>query len=319
MTKKYLWALIVIVIVIAVGFAFFKQPKDDTTVKIGYLPTATIAALPIWIVEQQNLFQKAGIKVEIVPFQSSNQALEAVVRNDVDLVPNISSIPVYVAQLIDPKGVRGFSIMNFTKDPGDAVITKIDSSIKTLKDLEGKKVAVFPGSTATNILKASLVKNSVDVSKVEIIPLSPQNYLQALEVGSVDALYSYEPNTSVAISKGIARKVSGSLYTENVPDSPFAVGIISEKFIEGHASLAKDVVEVFQKANDYALNNEVATKKLIAEKSNISEDATSLMSILPTRFGRAIDTQKNDEWLNWLISIGELKSKPDLSNFFYKP
>lgn len=318
MSKKYLGLLVVIVIIVGATLISFNRPKDEVTVKIGYLPTAAIAALPIWIIEDQDLLNKAGIKAEIIPFQSSNQALEAVIRNEVNLVPNISSIPVYVTQLLDPKGIKGFSVTYFTEDPGDAVITKINSPIKTLKDLEGKKIAVFPGSTATNILKASLVKNSVDVSKVEILPLSPQNYLQALEVGSVDALYSYEPNTSVAISTGMARKVSGSLYTENVQDSPFAIGVISEIFINEHPALAKDVIKVFEQANDYALSNENTTKKLIAQKSNISENASALMSILPTRFGRSIDTKKNDEWLNWLISIGELKSKPDLSSFFFK-
>lgn len=316
--KKYIWSVLIIVVIVTMGLIIFGQPKDNKTVKIGYLSTATITALPIWIVQQQNLFVKAGIQAEFFPFQSSNQALEAVVRNDVDLVPGISSLPVYVAQLIDPEGVKGFSTTYFSKDPGDAVITKLNSPIKTLKDLEGKKIAVFPGSTATNILKASLVKNSVDASKVEITPLSPTNYLQALEVGSVDALYSYEPNTSLAISKGMARKVSGSLFTENVSDTPFSIGIISEKFVSEHSSLANDVIKVFKQANDYALSNEVTTKKLIAEKSDISKDAANMINLLPTKFGKDIDVQKTDEWLNWLVSLGELKSKPDLSNFFIK-
>lgn len=318
MSKKYIWSVIIIIAVIAIGLVVFRQPKDSKVVKIGYLPTATITALPIWIIQQQDLFTKAGIQVELTPFQSSNQALEAVVRNDVDLVPGISSLPVYVAQLIDPKGVKGFSTMYFSKDPGDAIIVKINSPIKTTKDLEGRKIAVFPGSTATNILKDSLKKQSVDVSKVEIVPLSPTNYLQALEVGSVDALYSYEPNTSLAVSSNMARKISGSLYTGNVSDTPYAIGIISDKFVAEHSSLANSVIKVFKQANDYALSNESNTRNLIAEKSKISIDAANLMNILPTKFGSDIDMQKNDEWLNWLVSIGELKSKPYLSNFFIK-
>jgi len=70
-----------------------------------------------------------------------------------------------------------------------------------LEDLEGKKIGVFPGSTATNLLKKFLSDNNIDISKIEFIQIVPPNQLPALYGGSIDVLHAYEPTTAIALQR----------------------------------------------------------------------------------------------------------------------
>ena len=67
--------------------------------------------------------------------------------------------------------------------------------------MEGRKIGVFPGSTATNLLKKFLSDNNIDISKIEFIQIVPPNQLPTLYEGSIDVLHAYEPTTAIALQR----------------------------------------------------------------------------------------------------------------------
>ena len=67
MLKKLVFALVLVIVLIAAGCA--KAAPDETiTLKIGSLPR--IFDMVIYSAQQEGVFQKNNIKVEIVPFRS---------------------------------------------------------------------------------------------------------------------------------------------------------------------------------------------------------------------------------------------------------
>ncbi|MEC5384351.1 ABC transporter substrate-binding protein [Uliginosibacterium sp. H3] len=68
-----------------------------------------------------------------------------------------------------------------------ALITKADSPIKTLKDVEGKKLGSPAGAAALKVFTALAKKNGVDEKKVEWLNMAPNLQEQMLLRGQVDA------------------------------------------------------------------------------------------------------------------------------------
>ncbi|MDO8879156.1 MAG: ABC transporter substrate-binding protein [Pseudolabrys sp.] len=70
--------------------------------------------------------------------------------------------------------------------PPFALITKADSPIKTLKDLEGKKMGTPAGGAAGVLFAALAAQNGIDPAKVPVVNMAPNLQEQMLVKGDVD-------------------------------------------------------------------------------------------------------------------------------------
>ncbi len=67
------------------GCSSSESPSDSTssTVRIGTMPTEDI--LPVWVAEQEGLFEGNGVDVEVVSFDSAQSLSAAITSGDVDM------------------------------------------------------------------------------------------------------------------------------------------------------------------------------------------------------------------------------------------
>ncbi len=70
----------------------------------------------------------------------------------------------------------------------NAVIARKDSGVKTLKDLEGKSIAVTPGDALTQMWPAVVAVNSLDASKIKLVNVDASAKLPAVLEKRTDAL-----------------------------------------------------------------------------------------------------------------------------------
>jgi sulfonate transport system substrate-binding protein len=105
----------------------------------------------------------------------------------------------------------GVNFVYFGNQPpypkGEAVLVKKDSSIRTIKDLRSRRIAVNKGSNVHFFLVEVLEKNGLKFD--EIVPryLPPSDAWAAFEGGSVDAWAIWDPFLTAAIVKTDARVV----------------------------------------------------------------------------------------------------------------
>jgi sulfonate transport system substrate-binding protein len=85
---------------------------------------------------------------------------------------------------------------------GDAIVVPGDSTLTSVADLEGKKVAVAKGSSANYNLLAQLEDAGLDYSDVKVQDLQPADALAAFSAGHIDAWAIWEPFTSQAEEAG---------------------------------------------------------------------------------------------------------------------
>jgi ABC-type nitrate/sulfonate/bicarbonate transport system substrate-binding protein len=321
MNRKFLLILLVMFVVVVGAVLMLKRRPAETerVVRVGYAPI--IGTLPVYIAEENRLFEQAGVKAEFVQLQSANQLMEGLVRGDLDLVPFGGFVPVMNVELADPGKVKIFAGSRLTQEePFDSLLVLKESPIQKLTDLAGKKVGVFPGSTATNFLKRYLSSKGVATETVEIVQLPAANQLSALYGGSVDALLAFEPNITIPLEEGKVRKlIPESVYFETFNYSPQGVGLISTKFVNEEPELAKKSVDTMNQAYVFMKDQNAAARQIAERRFAIPKTVAEKVGLTHMYGLDTLDKTMVEKYADTLVSLGELKQKPDLSKIFYQP
>jgi NitT/TauT family transport system substrate-binding protein len=164
---------------------------QKVTIAIG--GAACLCYLPTVLANQLGEFKKAGVDVEMVDFKGGSQSLTAVLGGSADVVSGYFDHCVNLAS----KGQELKSIVVYDRYPGFALVIspKQTDSIKSVKDLAGKRIGVSaPGSSTDYFLKFILKKNGVDPNGVGVIGVGlGASAVAAMEQGSIDAAIMLDP------------------------------------------------------------------------------------------------------------------------------
>lgn len=151
--------------------------------------------------------ESLGVKVEWTEFQSGPPMLEALNVGSID-IGRTGDAPPVIAQAADaPLVYIGGSA---PKDQSSAVIVKSDSSIRSVADLKGKKIAYAKGSSANYLIVKVLETASLTLDDVESVYLAPGDARSAFEQGDVDAWVIWDPFYAAAQQQSNARVIRDS-------------------------------------------------------------------------------------------------------------
>ncbi len=170
------------------------QADDLKELKIGYQKTG----LPV-IARQQQLIEKAlepkGISVSWVEFTAGPPLVEALNVGAINVGWTGDAPPIFGQS-------AGSAIVYIAALPGngegEAIIAKADSSIKSVKDLKGKRVAVGKGTSAHNLLIAALEKEGISFDEIDAVYLPPADAAAAFASDKVDAWSIWDPFLAIA-------------------------------------------------------------------------------------------------------------------------
>ncbi|MFF4501453.1 ABC transporter substrate-binding protein [Streptomyces sp. NPDC001401] len=219
-----------------------------TTVKVGLIPIVDVA--PLYLGEKKGFYEKQGLKLSptlasggaaIVPAVASGQYQFGFSNVFSLMLAQSNDVPVKaISNGVASTGVQG-------KDFG-ATLVKKDSSIKTAKDLEGKKVAV---NTLKNIVelsvRASVKKAGGDPDKVKFVEIPFDQMPAALDKGQVDAAMAVEPALTTIKNQG-GREIASPL-VDVAPDLTVAMYFTSTQYAQQNP----EVVKKFQTATAQSL------------------------------------------------------------------
>lgn len=319
MQKGNILIIVVIFIIMAlVGFFVQNNNKQSSRiVKVGYLNH--IGGAPWAVADVQKFFQKENIKVEGIGFDSSNLIFDAIVRGDIDMSPSVSIIAVLANHIKDPGKIKVFSANAQSKDnPIDSFFVKNESQIKSVSDLAEKKIGLTPGGTPTTYLQEYLKQQNIDISKIEFVQIPPQNQIQALESGSIDALYAFEPNCTTILNNGGSRIIVNGIIPGFLDNTPTGLGAISQKFIDEDPDLADKSIKAFGEAFNFVDTRTEETRNIISSFFKMDTAITNKIAL--EKFYLIDDSVKNriTEFTKLLVNWKVLESTPDLSTIFYK-
>ncbi|HWK94490.1 MAG TPA: ABC transporter substrate-binding protein [Pseudolabrys sp.] len=169
----------------------------QTKITLAVGGAACLCYLPTMLAKQLGEFEKAGLNVEVVDFKGGSQSLQAVMGGSADVVSGYFDHTVNLAA----KGQNLQSFVVYDRYPGFALVVspKHTATIKTIKDLAGKKVGVSaPGSSTDFFLKYILNKNGVDPHSIGVIGVGlGATAVASMEQGEIEAAIMLDPAITV--------------------------------------------------------------------------------------------------------------------------
>lgn len=279
--------------------------KPEGKVRIAYLQI--LVCSPFFVAQENGYFKQEGIEIEPQVFVSSNQIVEALLADKTDAAMSLAQSVAATIEARQPGQLKVF-MANAQNDKEylSSLVVRTDSKISSVEQLKGKKIGCFPGQTAVVYLKMTLEKYGLSPEKdVQIVELEPTVHLQALESGSVDALLSYEPTTTIAIQRNIGRVLLAGAFEKSVIN-PWVGGVFvfSSKFVREHPELAKKVIAALEKAVDYINANPTEYKKILPKYTPISEDIALRTTNIPYWKLHEIDRQQIQKQTDMLFDKG---------------
>lgn len=189
-------ATAVAALVIAAGLtAGSALAQTKVTLAVG--GAACLCYLPTMLAKQLGEFEKAGLNVDVVDFKGGSQSLQAVMGGSADVVSGYFDHTVNLAA----KGQNLQSFVVYDRYPGFALVVspKHTATIKSVKDLAGKKVGVSaPGSSTDFFLKYILSKNGVDPNSIGVIGVGlGATAIASMEQGEIEAAIMLDPAITV--------------------------------------------------------------------------------------------------------------------------
>lgn len=297
--------------VVVVGFAvWFLTPGRNDQVRIAYPPI--VASLPVFVAEENDMFAAVDVPAEVTQFSSSNDMVNALVAKQVDMLPAVSLIPILHLEIQRPGTVRLFSHSRMTPSKAfDSIIVKESSAVTELAHLAGTKIGLFPGTSATNMLKYSLSKGGVDVGSIAFVPLAPPAQLASLESGAVDALFTYEPITTVAKKKGGYRQLFGSVYAGLLNPCPIGCSVISRDFERKYPDLAERSAGVIDAAVRKIRDAPEDAKRLLTKYAKVESDIAPRVNVVDVTLSTEVDVVTLQRFIDLLHEAGEIPKTLD--------
>lgn len=306
--------VIVVVSVAAVGvlliWALAGRPDRQALVRIAYPPI--VASLPVFIAEDRGLFTQNEVDSEIFQFSNSNDMVNALVAGQIDLLPAVSLIPLLHLEIQFPGTVRIFSHSRMVPERAfDSIITLQDSPVRELKDLEGYKVGVFPGTSATNMLKAFFSKLGIEPNKVTYVAMAPSAHLASLDSRAVEALFTYEPVTTAAAASGRYRQLFGSVYSDLQNPCPIGASVVSRRFERVHPEMARRSVAAIDLAVIAMREHPEQSKLLLTNRLGFSAAISQQVNIVDVTLSDEINVDALQKFIDFLFECGEIKKRID--------
>ena len=246
---------------LVLGFAAPAQAQDKV-IKVGALKL--IHSITPYFYEK---FAPTGYRIEVIPFESPTDGKNAVLTGSVD----VGTFGIAAAML----GIAAnepLVIFAAQCNRGMAVMAGARSDIKSIKDLKGKRVAIWPGSTQEVVILERLKAEGMTIKDIQHVRLPFSDMAPALARGDVDAYVGAEPGPGISLANGVGKVVEYPYGT--------AIGTLNMIWgakadtIEKNPALIRMIMDIHKKATEYAMTNreamiEMAMQKLGQQKRSI--------------------------------------------------
>ncbi len=227
---------------------------EDKIIKVGALKL--IHSITPYFYEK---FTPAGYKVEVIPFESPTDGKNAVVTGSVDF-----GTFGFAAAMLGAAAGEPVVIFAAQCNRGMAVMTGVNSDIRSIKDLKGKKVAIWPGSTQEVVILERLRTEGMTIKDVQHVRLPFSDMAPALARGDIDAYVGAEPGPGISLANGVGRVVEYP-YSTAIGSLNMVMTARTET-IEKNPELVKVFMAMHKQATEYAMSNREAMVEMAAQK-----------------------------------------------------
>jgi NitT/TauT family transport system substrate-binding protein len=212
-----------------------------------------------------------------------------------------------------------------------ALLTKAASTIKTFKDLSGKKLGTPPGGASFKLLPLLAKKSGVDYATIDVLQVAPNLQEQMLLQGQVDVIAIFTATSYmnlVALKLDPDKDFRWIYYSDSGLDLYSNGVMVSPKLAKERPEAVKGLVRAINKAMREVLANPDAAIDLLAKKEpliNKEIEKQRLVYVTKTLIatpeatelgaGDVKDARMNDA-IDAIVAAFELPRKPTVGDVF---
>lgn len=258
-------SVLVLTIVLAACGSVNSNSSKDVTVRIGFQKYGSLNILKATGDLDKALLEK-GVKVEWTEFPGGPQLLEALNVGSIDIGHTGEAPPIFAQ-------AAGTELVYLAHEPAsptsEGILVPKDSTIKSVADLKGKKVALNKGSNVHYLLVKQLEKAGLAYADIQTEFLTPADARAAFEKGSVDAWVIWDPFLAAAQTATGARLLADGTGVVDNHEFYLATRSFAEKNPEIVSILLKeaDKIDAWSKDNPKALAEKLSPQLGIDVKS----------------------------------------------------
>lgn len=263
---------------------------DAETLSIDY---ATYNPLSLIIKDQGWLEEELEGDVEWVYSAGSNRANENLRAEAIDVGSTAGSAALLARSTGTP--IQTISVVGNVE--WTALMVPQDSDIESVEDLEGRSVAATCGTDPYFFLVQAVQEAGLDLSDIEVQNIQHADGYTAMNNGSVDAWSGLDP-----IMAG-AEDDAEFLY-RNVDLNTYSFLNATESFLEDSPEVAQTVVDTYERARQWALENPEETAQLLADEGEIELDVAQ--TVIEERSGFDVSPVPGEDQAEVLSNISSI-------------
>ncbi len=317
--RKWIFLIMVLLISVVLLSSATLAEKKLIPIRIAYHNNISGASL-VSIAQQLGYFKQEGLDPKFFRFTSGPPEITAMIAGDLD----VGFIGPGAMFLVMEGRVNYIAVDSLAT--GDMILGYPGKGVKTVKNLENKKIGVALGTSEEMLLRVALKVNGLSFDKVQVVPMSPENQVAAFSTGQLDAVATYSPYTGQI--RTMMPDVDVVLTSKDLyPKFIFPQGwIANTNFMAKNPEGARRFIRAIMRANTVRLNGD-ETVSLTSKFSEVPadllrKDLEAVTSLSTAELKVAFKDGTVEKWLNSLsdifVEIGRIKAPIPTSQYFNK-
>ncbi len=156
----------------------------------------TPLSLPLYVAQHNGYFAAEDLEIKFNECLGGHRCLRQVLDDKAD-VATVGDLPV----VMNSFSHSDYAVIGtFTKSSDDIkLVTHGRAGIKSAAQLEGKRVGVSKGTAGEYFLELYLLTAGLDPKTLTVVDIQPEDMVQALQSGKVDAISVWQPYGYLAL------------------------------------------------------------------------------------------------------------------------
>jgi NitT/TauT family transport system substrate-binding protein len=268
----------------------------EELVRIGLAVPHNAAYVQFYAAETLGFYKDAGVKAEITIYRGGAASQEALSAGAADIITYFGA----GVALAVSKGAKEKIVSAIDPTPhGWQFLVPANSPIKTLKDLDGKKVGVATKAGTADMFALWVADQGG--AKIQTIPVGGGGMVPALRAGQVDAIAMFPGLSLQLVASGEARSLM-DLGKEMEPTLPDVI-VAPQEMMDKRPQAVRGMLAAVYKAVVHMRNNRDWALKYLKEFTEEKDDKVNVLTYEQVVVPLSQDGIVRPEWIANSINI----------------
>ncbi len=228
--------------------------------------TLGFSAWPGWfpwqVAQDQGLFARNGVEVELKYYESYTDSLNALATGAIDA--NSQTLNDTLASM-SGGAKQTIVLVNDNSTGNDKIIAR--DGITSIGDLKGKRVAVEQGTVDHYLLLLALEQVGLSPADIQVVAMPTDAAAAAFAAGQVDAVGAFAPFTTTALQRPGSRAIATSAeFPGAIPDHL----VVAPNLVRDHPRDVQALVDTWFDAVRWIRGHRDAAAGIMAKRAGVS-------------------------------------------------